>query len=300
MTGSAYALGPGEHPRVTRVSNAYLASVAMHAVFIAVMIASAVVMRQDQTEETKTFELVMGEGNNFAATLAPQEGVKGGNEKIELAPSMPKIPPRPVAPPPPAPDPVMPEPSPVAPPPSPKVPEPVKPEPKALPNKVPEPKAEPSMSYAEWQKMKAQEEKAKAKAPAKTPGPFKVPVIDPKQFRAGTKDGAKTNTGFTGPGAGGKALEATEGSLLERYLQLLKNRVRESHRSPAGTPPGIQAEVEFRITLAGDITAVRVTRSSGNPEYDRSVLDAFQAVGSIGPPPNAKPLHHKFWVKADQ
>jgi colicin import membrane protein len=117
-----------------RTANAFLLSAMIHALFAAALLYTAYSMKDEVIDKAKIFELVAGEGDNFAATEAPALGTpEGKGVQIEMPPAPPAAipaltlpPPEPVvsAPPePPAPAPVQA----VAPP---KVePKPVKPEP---------------------------------------------------------------------------------------------------------------------------------------------------------------------------
>ena len=50
----------------------------------------------------------------------------------------------------------------------------------------------------------------------------------------------------------------------------------------------LEAKVTFDITASGAILNPRISRSSGDKEFDESVLEAFRKVRSIGPPPSGK------------
>lgn len=102
---------------------AFMASVALHALLLVLVLWFAYENhKKSEQEVAPIFELVAGEGDNFAATEAPAIGVPGGGIKIEIpGPPTPNPSPSPVEATPPAPDdtPVEPE-SPVQPAPKPK------------------------------------------------------------------------------------------------------------------------------------------------------------------------------------
>ena len=50
----------------------------------------------------------------------------------------------------------------------------------------------------------------------------------------------------------------------------------------------VSAEVSFFVAANGEIGNVRITRSSGNAEFDQSALDAFLLVRGIGPTPTGQ------------
>ena len=89
-------------------------------------------------------------------------------------------------------------------------------------------------------------------------------------------------------GAGGKALTADGGASLDRYFAMLRERLRDNHEKPGGLSDLLSAEVTFTVAANGAITGVHITRSSGNEDFDQSVLEAFARVRSVGPRPDAK------------
>ncbi|HEY8933300.1 MAG TPA: energy transducer TonB [Rariglobus sp.] len=115
-----------------RTANSFFASAALHALLIALVLWFTYQANHQKKDPMQVFELVAGEGDNFAATEAPALGVAGGGIKFE-APGPPAPTPSPAveaAPPEPEPSPVAPAPSPVEPAPEPPAPTPVKAPPK--------------------------------------------------------------------------------------------------------------------------------------------------------------------------
>jgi TonB family protein len=142
------------------------------------------------------------------------------------------------------------------------------------------PKTEPkkTMSYEEFAKQQA---KTLEKNANPTPRQTKVPRIDSKAItselqqyaRAGVKDGSMS------------AAQATE---LDAYIARLITALRMAHEKPAGLSELLKAKVSFYVAKDGTLSAVRIVSSSGDPDFDRSVTDAFKAVRSIGPVPGGK------------
>lgn len=252
-------------------------SVTFHGLLIALILFSAYLLKQQVPETPKIFELVEGEGNNYAATEAPPPSAP---DKIKFdlpeAPT-PVIKPAPVIEPEPQiskPAPVItPDPAPVMAPPKNVIPE-AKPKPKPKP---PEPKPR-QMTKAEFDKLHANQRKPASK-PAK-PRTIKVRSIDANSFASVS---SKTLTG-----AGGKALTREEGRLLDGYIALLLQRLRSAHQKPPGLSDLLKAEVRFNIAADGVLSSVKIVRSSGSAEFDQSVLRAFAKVRTIGAPPNRK------------
>jgi colicin import membrane protein len=55
-------------------------------------------------------------------------------------------------------------------------------------------------------------------------------------------------------------------------------QLRERHEKPGGLSDLLNAEVSFTVAANGAISGVRIVRSSGNAEFDQSVLEAFGRV----------------------
>lgn len=142
------------------------------------------------------------------------------------------------------------------------------------------PKTEPqkTMTYDEFVKQQAKTLERNAN-PA--PRPVKVPRIDSKAItselqqyaRAGVKDGSMS------------AAQATE---LDAYIARLITALRMAHEKPDGLSELLRAKVSFYVANDGTLSSVRVIASSGDTAFDRSVLDAFRKVRSIGPVPGGK------------
>jgi TonB family protein len=110
------------------------------------------------------------------------------------------------------------------------------------------------------------------------------PRIDAEGIAQGVRGGSTASKG----GGGGKALTREEQSELNTYISFLINALREAHEPPSGVNDKLETKVTFDITAGGNILNPRITRSSGNREFDESVLAAFRKVGSIGPVPTGK------------
>jgi colicin import membrane protein len=291
---------------------AYAYSALLHVLFAGMVAFTAYSLRNEIPETVQIFELVAGEGNNYAATEAPAEGSPAGVKFDVPAPKAPAT----VAP--------EPVPEPVAPPiPAPATPPPVE---AVKAPKTPTPKAEPTPKNFAKQfekntnraekkivdkrrreqeaiekalaKAKALEEKrmtkadfdrenAKKLASAKTnsSGPVDFKRIDSKGIAGGVRGGTTDK-----PGAGGTALSREEQDLLGSYFALLKLRMREEHdkEKPSGLSDLLAAEVEFYVAANGAISQIRISDSSGNAEFDQSVISAIRKVGSIGARPDKR------------
>jgi len=285
-------------------SPAFMLSLTLHAAVVAVLLFLTYAASPGDKEKPQVFELVAGAGDNYMATAAPALGSPGG-VKLDLpAPPTPQPQIEP-APEPPAPQPALPEPSPITPAPIEKKAPPVKkadaPEPTEVPNFKKqitkqiiraESQAKRDIKRERDKEAKITKEafdkanKAKAKEAASAKGsPAKVAKIDAEGIAAGVIGGSTKNK--IG-GGGGKALVAEDGKPMERYFSLLKLRLKENHEKPSGLSDTLVARVEFFVGADGSISRVRISRSSGSAEFDRSVLEAFSRTRTIGARPDKK------------
>jgi len=262
-----------------RSPSAYFLSAFLHTFVVAVLLLMAFMARKKPQEQPHIFELVAGEGDNFAATEAPAAAVPDA-PKIELpaikTPPVPKAPPpEPVVQPPPQPAPkVVVQP----------VPTPPKIEPKAqpapAPKKVPDPPKQvaqaPKMTKAEFDKLNPQ----KATPAPKAPTPIRTQKIDAEGIAKGVTAGSPK----VSAGAGGKALTRAESDMLDAYAALIRQRVAAALKD-AGLADHLETRVEFRVSATGVLSNSRVISSSGDSAFDQAVLAAFRSIRPIGPPP---------------
>lgn len=268
-------------------------SLTLHGAIVALVLFFTFAMHTQVKEQPKIFELVAGEGDNYMATEAPALGTPGIKLNVPT-------PPAPVVKPAPEPEPAPPEPVIERAPEKPAPKAAVKPVETKTPNYTKDvlriaSKREKRLVEADRKKREAEakriskaefdklnKSKTQPKGGAVNP---KVARIDAEGIAKGVVGGSVNNK--TG-GAGGKALSRAEQSALDSYIALLLQRLRAAHEKPPGLSDLLEAEVEFRIAADGTLSGVKIVRSSGSSEFDRSVLEAFARVRSIGPTPNNK------------
>ncbi|MFA5265464.1 MAG: TonB family protein [Opitutaceae bacterium] len=293
--------------------SAYLLSATVHAAAVALLLTVAWVVQQQVREPAKVMEVVAGAGDNWAATEAPALGSPTGSEEVKvpnIPVPMPKI--------------SEPEPAPAMT----ATPEPVKPAPieqappieKAAPEKAPPAAVKPSpldtkkttfaqdvkrisdkrykrlvdkfhkeqaaAEAADRKRMTKEEfDKAYAYGKAGTAGGGKIKRVDAKGIAGGVVGGSTANTKG---GAGGRALSVTEQNLFDQYFAYFKQRFKAVHEPPPGVGDQLSASVEFMVAADGSISQAHITQSSGNPEFDRSIIDAFRRMKSIGARPDGR------------
>lgn len=247
--------------------SALFASLSLHAAAVAAIFLLGLLLTRQQPEPPVIFELVQGE---------PLDGApRGPAAPADLKLNVPKVklPPQPkVETPPPAKEQPREEPKPQ--------PRPV--EKKAAPpkqelmKKAPPKQQEPKMSYEEFVK-----QHGAPKTPVNTPPrPVKTPRIDTSKVVAGTR----------ASGERGTATSASEIRNQRDYEARLIALLKAAHEEtkPAGLGDSVTAEAVFFLTADGQIRDVEISRSSGHPEFDQSVLAAFRRVTWPGPRPDKK------------
>ncbi len=282
-----------------RTPGAYFASAALHAVLI-VLVVWFTWANNRPKEQPQIFELVAGEGDNFAAIEAPAIGEPDAPDASD-APDVPSV--KVDIPPPPDPviepmiEPEPPEVSPVIAPPSPVQPPlvvpPVKPPPKTTPAAVKDPTPPTKkMTKAEFDRLN----KTKKNTPSqkRATAPIVPKRIDTAGIAKGVTGGSTANKTA---GAGGKALTRQDIELSEAYIALLRQRLMKAHEKPEGLSDLLEATVRFRLTSSGLVTNVVVISSSRNNEFDQSVLAAFRRISLPPPPANLKTSDYTITFK---
>jgi TonB family protein len=163
--------------------------------------------------------------------------------------------------------------------------------PTARPTSAPTPKPQPTAAPTAQPK-REDGKKAKEKGEKKgEPDKFSKRDADEYQKSMQRYTGASSDAGGTGFGAARLGGNDMGGGIVKPreffiYMQLLKDRVKEGWRWFDTSSPLI-AQVEISISADGRITSQRIVRSSGNPEYDNSVIRAVRQADPLPPPPSS-------------
>jgi len=82
--------------------------------------------------------------------------------------------------------------------------------------------------------------------------------------------------------------EARALSEVERYKGLIRQKVSRVWNRPAGAAKGLQCTVRVRLGPGGAVLSAAVSRSSGDPAFDRSVENAVYKAEPLPVPQDAK------------
>ena len=235
-------------------SSAFFTSLTLHAFLAALLFITTVYVARSDKMQPVIFELVAGPPTAPDELVAPARGntpvpVKVNVPKVELSQESPTVP---------------------------------ETRPKPDTSLAKEMKKSAKVSYQEYLK----KHPTPKPVPNTAPRVANVPKIDTQGIVGGVKGGSTANTRG---GGGGNALTREQQSQLDTYISLLIQELKKAHEAPSGVSDQLETKVTFDITASGAILSPRISKSSGNREFDESVLDAFRRVRSIGPTPTRRP-----------
>lgn len=279
---------------------------------VLLILLAAHILRKNADDGPKIFTLVGGEGTNYSATQAPAAGEPGatGMEQVALPPIV-----TPVRQPEPEALPAVtkppPDPTPLKPVETAKAPPKVEPKPvdftknivrlsekrkaniekKFKADLAREAKLQAERDRKEAEAKRAQMTKAefdKANKAAKSPASksainARIPSVA-DGVRKGMEGAARSSTK---EGAGGTAQERADADMMSAYISMIVARIRQA-MTEANFSALLSVELQFSISSGGVITGTRILAGSGSSDFDHAVLDAFNAIPNLGPPPNGK------------
>ena len=242
-----------------RAPTAFMLSLSMHVGVVLAIATLAFVVQHNRPPPVQIFELVAGPPTDLTATEAPALGSADGQVEVKINEKPAKS-----------------EPLPSAAAPS------VRPETQPIP-KAPA-KTGPKITYKDFVAKPPRAGPSKSAASGSSSA-AKAPQLKTHGIPDGVVGGSSRSHG----GGGGRALTAAQHSAFDAYTSRLEAALRQNQQIPPGLPDVLSADVACLIGADGTISDVHVERSSGNAEFDRSCVEAFMQVGSIGPPPDGKP-----------
>jgi len=257
-----------------RASPAYLSSVVLHGLVIAIIIVLAFVSSQSTPDSAKVMELVAGPGDNYMATEATKLGSETGialNVPATPAAVTPVAEPTPaeVAPAVPA------EPVPVAKPAKPATKLPANPMLKSVTKA--EIRAESKIKMHDLKVKKEQEKAAAAAKKAESYAEFMknqgADAATPKGKPGGVPKGTSQ-----ADGGGGHALTAEQRDALSGWRTMLQKRWMDGFVPPADFNEKMTVEVTFHVSANGTISNIHVSGSTGGPAFDEAVVEALRHV----------------------
>lgn len=77
------------------------------------------------------------------------------------------------------------------------------------------------------------------------------------------------------------AAQAPESLSIEQVDAVFGKRLSESWYKPAGAADGLSAIVQVQMARDGKVSAVKLTKASGNAAFDNSAISALKSIGAI-------------------
>ena len=87
--------------------------------------------------------------------------------------------------------------------------------------------------------------------------------------------------------------QAAFNSLLAQYTPIIRQKVSRNWNQPSSTQRGIAAQVIVKLTATGEVISAKITRSSGNSVFDRSVENAVYKASPL-PIPQERGINERF------
>lgn len=257
----------------------YYCSIALHLTITVAAIVSVLmqsIFKQENQEPLKPFEMVEPAPEQPEMPQQQQETLPEIAQQQEMKPIEPIELPQPEPEPNPAPEPEpQPKPEP-APDPSP-APSP-KPEPSPKPKPKPQPQPPKKVSFSEFAKKNPRKTRQNNVQP-RPQAPIKVGKISAKTSNVDNIANITTKGGSS----------AAVRNLLDAYVKEIHRKAKSNWAKPvAAQNIDYTAKVEFKVSKTGIISGLRIIQSSGNPEFDKSVIAALNSI-SLPPPPDNDP-----------
>lgn len=73
---------------------------------------------------------------------------------------------------------------------------------------------------------------------------------------------------------------------VAQYVEAIRQKVERNWLRPPGTAQGLSCNVVVQLIPGGDVASVRISKSSGNPSFDRSVESAVRKAAPLPLPPD--------------
>jgi len=154
----------------------------------------------------------------------------------------------------------------------------------ALPQENPAPATPPTIS---WEEFASQNPDADRPKNIETrPRSPRAAQIDLSQIRRSLSEFTITSL----PPATLESYSAADQEALSGFLSRFKSALKRAVRNHPLGPRPLAAIVACDISAGGIVSNARILRSSGDPDFDRKILEGYEALRSYQAPPNATPL----------
>jgi len=91
-----------------------------------------------------------------------------------------------------------------------------------------------------------------------------------------------------------RAAEKAKQDEISKYMNLIENKIYQNWIMPPSTNKGLACELEVKLIPTGDVINIELSKSSGDKEFDNSVIAAVKAASPLPLPPAASGLFETF------
>jgi len=91
-----------------------------------------------------------------------------------------------------------------------------------------------------------------------------------------------------------RAAQQAKQSEVDKYKNLIENRIYQNWVKPPGIDKGLKCVLELQLIPGGEVIDIRVSKSSGDPVYDQSVVAAVKRASPLPVPSSASGLFDDF------
>jgi len=91
-----------------------------------------------------------------------------------------------------------------------------------------------------------------------------------------------------------RAAQQAKQSEIDKYMNLIENRIYQNWVKPPGIDKGLKCVLEVKLLPGGEVIEIQVSKSSGDPVYDQSVVAAVRRASPLPVPSSDSGLFDDF------
>lgn len=91
-----------------------------------------------------------------------------------------------------------------------------------------------------------------------------------------------------------RAAQQAQQSLIDKYTAAIENKIYQNWVMPPSTNAGLVCVLKIRLIPSGEVIDIQVSKPSGNPVYDQSVIAAVRRASPLPLPPAESGLFDAF------
>jgi colicin import membrane protein len=83
-------------------------------------------------------------------------------------------------------------------------------------------------------------------------------------------------------------------TVIDKYMNLIENKIYQNWITPPSTNTGLVCELQVQLIPSGEVINIELSKSSGDPVYDQSVIAAVRRASPLPVPPADSGLFDVF------